>query len=128
MHGVKDFFQLVISINIPLFSQSSRDSLDIMQIILPGLFTVEYCSWFPNLPTNELSMTGPSESHCKLNYIKQNQKTPDIKPPHLMKNEAGFKLMIPNYLNCDGFQVRFPEQQNKVLETKQSLLKKQKGL
>lgn len=44
-----------------------------------------------------------------------------------MKNEAGFKLMIPNVLNCsDGFQVRFLEQQNKVLETKWSLLKDQK--
>jgi len=35
--------------------------------------------------------------------------------------------MIPNDLNCsDGFQVRFLEQQNKVLEMKWSLLKEQK--
>lgn len=44
-----------------------------------------------------------------------------------MKSEAAFKLMVLNALNCsDGFQVRFLEQQNKVLETKWSLLKDQK--
>lgn len=44
-----------------------------------------------------------------------------------MKSEAGFELMNPNDLNCsDGFQVRFLEQQNKVLDTKWSLLKDQK--
>lgn len=44
-----------------------------------------------------------------------------------MKSEASFELMIPNDLNfSDGFQVRFLEQQNKVLETKWSLLKDQK--
>lgn len=66
MHRDKDFAQFVISINIALFCQSSTDSLDMVQIIFPGFFAVEYCSWFPNLPTNELSMACPSKAHFKL--------------------------------------------------------------
>lgn len=44
-----------------------------------------------------------------------------------MKSKASFELRILNYLYCsDEFQVQFLEQQNKVLETKWSLLKGQK--
>lgn len=44
-----------------------------------------------------------------------------------MKSKASFELRILNCLYCsDVFQVQFLDQQNKVLETKQSLLKDQK--